>query len=85
MPERQPSLFELRDLYEAQLPEQLVGMKSVHLDIISERETHVNVINNVLGGYGVRGALDGFYDAQDGTLGSIEHPEDSKWIQRGEN
>ena len=76
MRERETPLFELREIYEAQNTANLLGMKAVHLARVSDHEIHVNLINDVLNGYGA-------YDADDGTLGSPEHPEDNRWIGRG--
>lgn len=84
-PEQRP-LIEIRELYEEQNPAQLMAMKAIHLSKMSDHEYHVNIINSVMDGYGAPIEIigTGFYDANDGTPGAIEHEEDDRW-QRSNN
>lgn len=70
-----------RQMLEAQAPAVLIALKGEMLDKLSDLESDVHLINDVLLGYGL-------YDANDGTPGAAEHPEDDIWpdnVIPGEN
>lgn len=88
-----------RDMLELQDPMELLRLRDQMLDTLSNLEHEIHLVNDVLSGLGVeteealahflpedmaRLVLQhGFYDADDGTVGAVEHPEDDKWIDKG--
>lgn len=80
------ALFSKRELLEAQGPAVLNAHKAQLLRRLSDLESEVHLVNDVLDGYGYSRYDPGMaYDAlNDGTYGPPEHPEDSQWIVRGQ-
>lgn len=77
-------LFSERDLFEAQTPEVLKAHRAKLLGKMSLIESRVFLINDVLGGMGAEDADPGAaYDADDGTPGSTEYPNDIRWNSGG--
>ena len=66
-----------RDILEAQEPAVLLGLRGEMLNRLSDLESEIHLVNDVLGGMGADPG--DAYDANDGTQGSPEHPEDSVW------
>jgi hypothetical protein len=91
------ALISERGILEQQSPETLIAFKTLALEKLSELEAYVHMVNDVLDGYGLEEPTEvllsnieqvalshGVYDADDGTLGFYEHPEDNNWIIPGE-
>ena len=77
-------LISKREVYEAQKPEVLIAHRAKLLGKLSLIESEIFLLNDVIDGYGYTRCDPGAaYDANDGTLGSPEHPEDEQWIVRG--
>jgi len=76
----QPALITEREVLEGLSRLDLRRVKVDALKGISERERIVHLVNDILdNGYADEASSWGAYDANDGTLGSPEHPEDSIW------
>lgn len=74
-----------REILEGQDPAVLIALRGEMLNRLSDLEKEIHLVNDVLGGMGADpGAA---YDANDGTAGAKEHPEDNLWpgIVLGDN
>ena len=72
-----------REILEGQEPAVLIALRAEMLERLSDLETSIHLVNDVLAnGYAHPGEA---YDADDGTVGSTEHPEDDRWSVRGDN
>lgn len=91
-PPENSALLQRQSIIEAMLPPELLEVRKGLFLQLNNVERDIKIINDVLDGYGYTEAIiestTGIYDANDGTQGSPEHPEDSQWnpaIIRGED
>jgi len=91
--EKETYLMSRRSLVEKMLPPELLTVREGILARLNKEYEDLAMVNDVLTGYGYTETIideitandAGVHDADDGTKGAVEHPEDSKWIQRSEN
>ena len=85
--EGEQALFSKRELLEAQQPAVLNAHKAELLRRLSDLESEIHLVNDVLDGYGYTRYDPGMaYDAvDDGTFFQAEHPEDDRWTVRSNN
>ncbi len=85
--EGEQALFSKRELLEAQQPAVLNAHKAELLRRLSDLESEIHLVNDVLDGYGYTRYDPGMaYDAaDDGTFFQAEHPEDERWAVRSNN
>lgn len=75
-------LFSRRSVLESQDPAALFRIREMLQQKVQTTLGEIALVNLVLDGYGyTRYDPGAAYDADDGTEGSIEHPEDSQWIR----
>lgn len=79
-------LMSRRSVVEAMLPPELMAVRKGILERLNREQSDLDMVNDVLNGYGYTEAIiestAGVYDAQDGTTGAVEHPEDNQFIIR---
>ena len=82
-------LISRRAVVEQMLPAELLVVRKGILDRLNREQSDLDMVNQVLNGYGYTEAIiestAGVYDANDGTPGAIEHPEDDRFIGRSIN
>lgn len=78
------ALFSKRELLERQTPSVLTAHKTELLRRLSDLESEVHLVNDVLDGYGhSRYDPGAAYDASQDHYFVKEHPEDEHWAGRG--